>query len=51
MKAVPGSDMGWVSGNYHENKGPVVMEMAEKSAMFLELLVFVEPLPSNCKTK
>ena len=44
MKTAAGSEMTRVSGNYHEQKEPVVMVMASKSAMSLEPLVFAEPL-------
>ena len=44
MKTTAGSETSRVSGNYHERKGPVVMVMASKSAMFLGTLVSAEPL-------
>ena len=44
VKTTAGSETSRVSGNYHERKEPVVMVMASKSAMFLEPLVFAEPL-------
>ena len=35
VKTTAGSETSRVSGNYHEQKEPVVMVMASKSAMFL----------------
>ena len=42
--AVVGSEMAQVNGNLYENKGPVVMDMASESVMFLEPIVFAELL-------
>ena len=39
MKTTAGSETSRVSGNYHEQKEPVVMVMVSKSAMFLGTLV------------
>jgi hypothetical protein len=38
VKTAVGSELSLVSGNYHEVFGPVAMEMASKSAMFLATL-------------
>ena len=44
VKTAAGSEMSQVSGNYHEHKEPVGVVMASKSDVFLEPLVFAEPL-------
>jgi hypothetical protein len=38
VKTAVGLELSLVSGNYHEVFGPVVMEIASKSAMFLATL-------------